>query len=244
MKSSANHIMPVKSGTMQMSASFGEPHCMLLLVSGTIASDPDQAKALELSDAPPEGHSSLALEVSINREAALPHAAWELRVQHKLSPDNMPDSAEMAALILQTIQALIAQLTDSTHAPDFPATAVPLRLSEAPRHQDPAPVFTRIVEQAMLYIQENIHQRLTMKQAAASVGLCMQHFCRVFSEETGVPFSKYVAQIRTKRAAELMKSSNMSIKEIAYQVGFGSIAQFNRQFKRWQGVCPTSLRTK
>ena len=81
-----------------------------------------------------------------------------------------------------------------------------------------------------------------MKAAAVAAGVSMQHFCRAFCAETGLPYSKYVAKLRTDKALQLMQTTQKSVKEIAYEVGFGSIAQFNRQFKRWQGACPTLCR--
>jgi transcriptional regulator GlxA family with amidase domain len=81
-----------------------------------------------------------------------------------------------------------------------------------------------------------------MRDAASHVGTGASNFCRVFRRETGIRFMDFAAHYRIKRARELLQTTEVSIKEVAVRSGFGSIAQFNRQFKRFSGTSATEYR--
>jgi transcriptional regulator GlxA family with amidase domain len=52
----------------------------------------------------------------------------------------------------------------------------------------------------------------------------------------------YLKRLRLERAAALLLATSMSIKEIAFSVGFGSTAHFSRDFKKHYGLPPTDYR--
>jgi AraC-like DNA-binding protein len=68
------------------------------------------------------------------------------------------------------------------------------------------------------------------------------HLSEKFKQVTGVNFVDYIARIRFEKACELLLNSNLRISEIAFTVGFQSLSQFNRVFKRSSGKSPTELR--
>lgn len=100
----------------------------------------------------------------------------------------------------------------------------------------------RIVELAIEYIEQNFHRRIRMKDVAKLAGVSVQHFCRVFGKQTGQPFIKFLSGMRAIHAAKLLSNTRKSIKEIAYESGFGSIAQFNRLFRRYFNQKPRDYR--
>ena len=70
------------------------------------------------------------------------------------------------------------------------------------------------------------------------------HFCEVFHKATGLKFTDYVARMRLEDARNRLLNPNLCISEIAYDVGFQSLTQFNRTFKRVFGQSPTEFRAR
>ena len=70
------------------------------------------------------------------------------------------------------------------------------------------------------------------------------YFSKIFKEETGRNFVEYVTDIRIGRARELLLSSDMSMKEICGEVGYGDPNYFSRIFKKHAGVTPTEYKEK
>ena len=68
------------------------------------------------------------------------------------------------------------------------------------------------------------------------------HLSEKFKEVTGVKFVDYIAHRRFARACLLLQNQDLRISEIAFEVGFQSLSQFNRVFKRFSGKSPTEYR--
>jgi len=64
----------------------------------------------------------------------------------------------------------------------------------------------------------------------------------VFSKETGITIEKYLILQKTERAKELLAYNEMNISEIAYLLGYSSIAHFSAQFKKITGYTPSQFR--
>jgi AraC-like DNA-binding protein len=60
--------------------------------------------------------------------------------------------------------------------------------------------------------------------------------------ESGITFRDLIKQTQEKIAKDLLKNSSSTIGEIAFQTGFSEQSAFNRAFKRWTGISPTSYR--
>jgi len=82
-----------------------------------------------------------------------------------------------------------------------------------------------------------------MRDAAKYAGSSTQHFCRIFRRETGQAFTDFAATFQADRARRLLLETHAHVKEIAIAAGYGSIAQFNRMFKRIIGVSPSKYRS-
>ena len=92
------------------------------------------------------------------------------------------------------------------------------------------------------YIQENIDQNLTLQQMADVVNLSVSHLNRLFKQSRGISLYQYVIRCRIDRSQELLKSNNMTIAEIASQVGFCDQSHFSHHFKKLVGVTPKAFR--
>ena len=99
-----------------------------------------------------------------------------------------------------------------------------------------------MVRKARDYITNNRANALSLKEVARASGAGAFHFCKVFKKTTGLRFSDYVARIRLEDAKAGLLNPNRRISAIAYDVGFQSLTQFNRVFKRIFGQSPTQFR--
>lgn|ERR1700731_1434889 len=99
-----------------------------------------------------------------------------------------------------------------------------------------------LVQKARQYIANNKTESLSLAAVAQASGASIFHFCKVFKKSTGLKFTDYVARVRLEDARTQLLNPNRRISEIAYDVGFQSLTQFNRMFKRVFGQSPTEFR--
>ena len=99
-----------------------------------------------------------------------------------------------------------------------------------------------LVQKARAYIEKHKTEPLSLAAVAQASGASVFHFCKVFHKSTGLKFTDYVARVRLEEARTLLLNPNRRISEVAYDVGFQSLTQFNRMFKRVFGQSPTEFR--
>ena len=81
-----------------------------------------------------------------------------------------------------------------------------------------------------------------LEDIARRSGMSEAHFCRVFREYTGYRPFEYINLLKVQKAKELLKSTDLSISEIADSVGYESHSYFSKLFKRYTGKTPTAYR--
>ena len=99
-----------------------------------------------------------------------------------------------------------------------------------------------LVQKAREYIAKNRTETLSLAEVAKASGASVFHFCKVFKKTTGLTFTDYLARVRLEDAKAELLNPSRRISEIAYDVGFQSLTQFNRAFKRIFGQSPTQFR--
>lgn len=95
---------------------------------------------------------------------------------------------------------------------------------------------------ATAYIRNNLDRNVTLQQVARHVHINPNHFSEVFKKETGQSYIEFVTQERMRLAAELLKTSQMKISEVAGKVGYEDIKYFGQQFKKYMGLTPSEYR--
>ncbi|MGK0237527.1 MAG: AraC-like DNA-binding protein/ligand-binding sensor protein [Candidatus Pelagisphaera sp.] len=98
------------------------------------------------------------------------------------------------------------------------------------------------VKRARQYIEHNFDKRLSLEEAAKAVNTSVRYFCKVFKKSTSMTFVDYLTRLRIEKSKNLLLNPNKRISEIAYEVGFESLTQFNRSFKKLSGQTPTQYR--
>lgn len=95
---------------------------------------------------------------------------------------------------------------------------------------------------ARKFIEQHLGEPLSLTKVARAVNINATHLSEKFKQVTGINFVEYVARTRFEKACHLLKDVNPRISEIAFAVGFQSLSQFNRVFKRLGGTSPTEFR--
>ncbi len=98
------------------------------------------------------------------------------------------------------------------------------------------------VARARKFIDETLADPLPLSLVARHSGLSESHFCRVFKESTGLTLTDYVNRRRIEWAKRELLKPEVRVSEIAFQIGYQSLSQFNRSFVRFTGNSPTNFR--
>ena len=97
---------------------------------------------------------------------------------------------------------------------------------------------------ARKFIEKYSDEELSLRRIAKAGSISPNHLSEKFKEVTGVNFVEYVARTRFKQACDLLRNPSRRISEIAFAVGFQSLSQFNRVFKKMARKSPTEFRAK
>ena len=100
------------------------------------------------------------------------------------------------------------------------------------------------VVKARQYVSANLSDPIGLDEVAKHVNISPYHFCKVFKEATGFTFKQYVTRRRVEWAKCRLRKADVRVTEVAYEVGFGSLSQFNRSFQQLTGVSPSAWRQK
>ena len=95
---------------------------------------------------------------------------------------------------------------------------------------------------AMDYIQTHLTTTLTVTSIAAEVGLSVPSLNRTFKHYTADTPMQYVKKLRLNQAYRQLTQTACSIQTAAYAVGYESVSQFSREFKRYYGHSPKQQR--
>ena len=99
-----------------------------------------------------------------------------------------------------------------------------------------------VVTEAIRYMHRNLHQELTVQDVAEAVRLSPSHFSRLFRSQTGYSPYEYILLRRIDEAKHLLASTRLSVKEIAYRIGYNSEENFIHSFQKKVGVSPGTFR--
>ena len=142
---------------------------------------------------------------------------WDLPVENchaaasEIMDPGTPD-AELISLLREHIETAMYRIAQS-------------------RHQKPAGV----IQLADTYMEEHYAEQISLEDIADHVKLSSFYFSRFYKKETGQNFTDRLAQIRIDHARELLRHEELSVKMVAYLVGYQEPNYFSRIFKRISG---------
>lgn len=94
------------------------------------------------------------------------------------------------------------------------------------------------------YIRENYFRQIPLAKIARIAKMNPVAFSRFFKENCGAGFVEYLNRTRTNKACYLLRETEYQVQEIAMECGFGSLSNFNKQFRKSEGTSPTSYRSR
>ena len=101
----------------------------------------------------------------------------------------------------------------------------------------------KVVNSVMTYVNNHYKEELTLEEVASFAGFSRYYFSRSFKKQTGYSFKEYLCQKRVQVAMDLLIRTNRSMRDVALESGFGSVATFNRVFREKKGCTPSQYRT-
>jgi AraC family transcriptional regulator len=91
------------------------------------------------------------------------------------------------------------------------------------------------------YVYSLSDQKLSLDELAQAACLSKFHFLRLFKSTFHKTPYQFINEVRVERAKDLLKNSELSVREIAHQTGFDSSSSFSRTFHHTQGIYPTQF---
>lgn len=98
------------------------------------------------------------------------------------------------------------------------------------------------IAQAQIWLQDNLHKKLTITQVAKRFGLSTRAFNRRFKLALGVTPTTYLTDIRMNFACDLLKNTNLPMVDVADFSGFPEASWFSSRFRQWSGNSPSAYR--
>lgn len=118
-----------------------------------------------------------------------------------------------------------------------PANQIRQFSSRGPERPEPVEIW-----KARKFIHQNSDDELPLTKVAKFAHISANYLSEKFKEVTGINFVDYLARIRVGKARDLLQNSDLRVSEIAFAVGFQSLSQFNRVFKKLTRKSPTQFR--
>ena len=98
------------------------------------------------------------------------------------------------------------------------------------------------IQHAILYILENFRFGVTLESTAMHLGLSQAYLSDLFKKETGTTFKAYLDDLRFSYVKNLLRATDLSVREIYDTSGFHDYANFARRFKMQFGMTPSEYR--
>jgi AraC-like DNA-binding protein len=94
------------------------------------------------------------------------------------------------------------------------------------------------------YIRENFDKPISLDRIAKIAKMSPFAFSRFFKKNCGAGFVEYLNRVRTNKACYLLRETEYQIQDIAIECGFASISNFNKQFRKTEGISPRDFRSQ
>ncbi len=101
-----------------------------------------------------------------------------------------------------------------------------------------------VITQAKEFIRLHQTEPISLARVAASVNTSPCYFCKLFRKSTGITFTDYMSRTRVEHAKNLLLNPSLRVSEIGYHVGFESLSNFCRMFRKIVGQSPKEYRSQ
>ncbi len=144
----------------------------------------------------------------------------------------------MIHLVEEWFGQTVARRVESQFSPEIrrPFRAHAYQSPSTSAHHD------ELVLDAQQWLQDNLHQDIRIPALAERLRCSARTLSRRFKATTGDSPSEYLRQQRVAAARELLRTTNLSVGEVAYQVGLQDVSYFTSLFQRYAGMTPGRYR--
>lgn len=98
------------------------------------------------------------------------------------------------------------------------------------------------IQKSVQHINDNYTSKISLDLVAGKACMSRHHFSRTFKKAMGVTFQNYLNDRRMEKAKDMLKSSRLTITEIAFFVGYADMTHFTKMFKRMTGFTPSQYK--
>jgi AraC-like DNA-binding protein len=98
------------------------------------------------------------------------------------------------------------------------------------------------IQQAAHHMEEQYVTLQSLEEIAESVGLSKYHFTRSFKNTTGLTPIEFLTKVRMEKAVALLRSTSLTVEEVAKEIGYSNGSYFIKVFRQWTGFCPGEFR--
>ena len=95
---------------------------------------------------------------------------------------------------------------------------------------------------AVQYIESNYSKELGLDAICSEINYSKSYFCYLFKAVTGKTYVEYLNEVRISNACRMLSETDMNIGDISFEVGYKTIANFNKYFKIFTGTTPSKYR--
>ena len=147
----------------------------------------------------------------------------------RLKNDLTPDAYSRLEITFLTGEILI----ESARIGNIDKSKIKLKLSDK-------------LKPALLFIRNNYMnaQLMTEETIAASCGLSVSQFRKLFRQDVGISLPQYINNTRMSSAVYLLCNTDKQILNVALESGFENVSYFNKQFRKAFGITPRQMREK
>lgn len=99
------------------------------------------------------------------------------------------------------------------------------------------------IDTVIKYISINYANYISLEDVSEVACMTTNSFCRFFKKMTNKSFTEFLNEVRIRNASRILAQEDMPVSEVCYSVGYNSITNFNRQFKKIMGNTPKDYRS-
>lgn len=110
--------------------------------------------------------------------------------------------------------------------------------------QEKMPYDNDLVKDIITYCYENYNSDISLQAIADELHVSRCYISRLFSRRLHIGFNDYINSLRVRNACEMLKTTDLSVTEVAYAVGYNSVRTFDRAFFNTRQMTPKEYRQK
>ncbi|MGO4182154.1 helix-turn-helix domain-containing protein [Paenibacillus sp. TAF43_2] len=154
---------------------------------------------------------------------------------------------EPASAVVRSLQNLYAEARSNSIQNSYQASSLIYRLmmellQSSTLQQQEKMNWPQQIKQAAAYMEAEFHRLQSLDDVAAAAGLSKYYFTRMFMKTTGMSPMDFVTKLRIEKAVQLLRSSSLTVEEIAHTVGYSSGSYFSKVFRSRVGFPPADFR--